>query len=103
MDTITELPNRRLECRSWLHAWKHKHTEVLKDDWEGTLSMVLVCTRCTTEREDLITWETGLLYRRRYNYPTGYLLKNLEELGGRQALNIAVRKELVGRLIEETV
>jgi hypothetical protein len=99
--SIESLPQRRLECRSWLHSWKHLQTQVLEGDWEGYLSLKLTCTRCTTQREDILEWETGTLHRRRYTYATGYLIgPTVETYGGRIKFNGAVRRELVGRLLE---
>lgn len=63
-----------LECRSFGHAWdditatapRHKVTYL-----DG-VRVTVRCPRCTTEREDVWSTETGKLLHRKYRYPVDY-------------------------------
>lgn len=62
-----------LFCRTVLHAWEESVADDLEkpgDGWRFSLK----CMRCETRRHDVISYTTGELVRRTYDYPDGYKL-----------------------------
>ena len=60
-----------LRCRTWGHAWEEFVPQGQRPRWGELFS--LRCTRCATERYDVIN-NLGALGSRRYVYPDGYQL-----------------------------
>lgn len=59
-----------LACRTLGHAWEPIPAE--KAGALGGDPMWLRCMRCLTERHDSVSWATGELMARKYEYPDGY-------------------------------
>lgn len=69
------VPEDFLRCRTWGHAWEEFTPRGTRPAW-GEL-FTLRCTRCATERFDVIN-NLGALGSRRYVYPEGYHLSASE-------------------------
>ena len=85
-----------LKCRVYMHAWDEFYPDDLGTPIIGW-RLSLRCTRCSTERHDLIG-RTGALEGRRYIYPDDYKLARgetptREQL--RQTLFMNVRAKLM--------
>jgi hypothetical protein len=94
-DGFRDISTTHLECRSWLHAWDFRETEIKRG---GYLILKLICTRCKTYRYDTIVRYTGEVVRRQYVYPEGYTIDNIPSWGGRKEFNWNVRRTLIERL-----
>lgn len=100
----TRLPSPRsmetefLECRTIGHAWRpvvsysNRDTE-LNYRWE----VLLRCSRCNTERADLVDSQ-GRLAGRAYRYREGYRTIPYKDYGGRAAFTQQARVALFTRL-----
>jgi hypothetical protein len=64
-----DLTASQLTCRDFGHAWRPL-TARYGD--EGTIIRAQRCTRCRTEREQVLSL-SGLILSGRYSYPDGYL------------------------------
>lgn len=59
------------ECRTYNHSW----SQFFPNDWEPPLAgwrLSLRCTRCNTQRHDLVSTSSGGLIGRRYEWPEDY-------------------------------
>lgn len=65
-------PIEFVQCRDTGHLWKVKSDNVES----GRLFRVLVCSRCSTVREEIISKYGGLL-QRTYTHPDGYTLSSV--------------------------
>lgn len=70
--THEDLRNEYVQCRTYGHAWFEQSASGLGKPERGYMWMLLACTRCTTEREDLVDDRTGDVFGRKYRYPDGY-------------------------------
>lgn len=74
-DFVGDLSDRLLHCRELGHTWKP-----LTVSWDKSSSSYdrrLRCPSCRTVRVQLLT-STGHVVSNRYQYPDGYLAKNVE-------------------------
>jgi hypothetical protein len=81
-----------LRCRTYNHAWDEFYPIDLEQPWYGW-RLSLRCTRCTTERHDLIDFK-GAVMGRRYIYAEGYL----NPKGDPRVERTVFREELFTRL-----
>jgi hypothetical protein len=68
---IATLPMEYIECRELRHAWERWHGRREND---GTITRVLRCPRCTTEKHQNLS-RTGARLTSHYVYPEGYTNK----------------------------
>lgn len=61
-----------VRCRTFGHAWDE--VPVMVPDAYGRPQFWLRCTRCTTERHDVVNGGSGWLEAREYVYPEEYSL-----------------------------
>lgn len=92
MSELQELTDAMVMCRTVGHAWD-EWTPKDRPSTRGGWPFTLRCTRCTTERWDVIATRTGELIQRRYLYPDGY---RLAQKGTRLAV-ADLRRELARR------
>jgi hypothetical protein len=92
---VTELDTTFLECRDLRHAWKVMAWERI--DNSDRILRTARCTRCRTERVDVMK-DTGEMTTRQYHYPDNYLLKGFTDR--KVGLRVAhVREELIRRVM----
>jgi hypothetical protein len=95
----TETPSARdyTDCRTYSHAW----SQFYPTDWEAPLSgwrLSLRCTRCDTQRHDLISASSGGLLGRRYEWPEDYRIAG--EAPSRDELRAQMFTRLKAQLAE---
>lgn len=81
-----------LRCRTYSHAWDQFYPDDLYPPVYGW-RLSLRCTRCTTERHDLIDFK-GRVMGRRYIYPPGYMQKGTPKVMFREALFTKLKAKL---------
>lgn len=68
-----------LECRPGMsgHSWKWQHDFKIVRNRKGEIaefSRLRRCSRCKTESVKVYDGKTGMLIRRTYRYPDGYMI-----------------------------
>lgn len=101
--SFAELADTTLECRTWTHPFRHVVTYSEKRGRSPVLTFFLKCPNCKAERWDTHRISDGERIGRRYIHPDGYLIKGVEDWGGRKVFNQNVRKELVNRHVAKAV
>jgi hypothetical protein len=86
-----------LRCRTWGHAWDEYFPDDLGPPSFGYRSS-LRCTRCTTERHDVIDIN-GDVGQRRYIYPEGYQLAR-DETPTRSEMRLALFDRVRAKLVK---
>jgi hypothetical protein len=81
------LDDAMLKCRIYRHAWDDFYPDNLGTPLYGW-RLSLRCTRCTTERHDIIN-AMGALDSRRYIYPEGYQMGR-DETPSREDMRLAM-------------
>ena len=61
-----------VSCRTLGHAWDSIPVPAGERAGGGMVLMWLRCTRCTTQRHDVVSPFTGSVYSRSYAYAEGY-------------------------------
>jgi hypothetical protein len=97
---VPDLANDYLKCRMVGHAWEPVSVYVERDGGRKYFRAEWRCLRCDTLRKDSVA-NNGDIDNRGYSYASGYCLKDIENLGGRLAVNKAVRIVLLQRLVAE--
>lgn len=95
---LSTLPEKFLDCRDMMHAWKRSGGYRPVGAAKGNvkfLKRAVVCTRCGTEREDVYSMRTMDKVSTSYHYPEGYQIKGNRLRAGRGQ---SVRRELLLRL-----
>lgn len=83
-----ELADKMQACRTYGHAWdEHRPLGRAAADW----ILWLRCTRCTTERQDIIG-NDGKMVRRRYIYPALYRLGKDERRPTRDEMRLELAR-----------
>ena len=62
--------DKYLYCYAFGHAWMPENDSLWYPEWG--VGLVLQCERCTTQRRETYTNNTGRLIDRNYAYPDGY-------------------------------
>ncbi len=68
---VADVPDEFLDCRDLGHAWARPR--VVEDKKFRHYTRLVVCSRCATERIQVISL-AGMLVATSYRYATGYLL-----------------------------
>jgi len=92
---LTDAEKTHLVCRDLMHAWEWT-TDLIphrEDRRITTVTRVLACLRCETQREDTYRVPTFERLKSRYVYPEGYLVHQ----GGHVPV-ADVRREVWGRM-----
>ena|ERR1700749_3691695 len=84
-----------LKCRTYGHAWDEFYPDTLGAPVYGW-RLSLRCTRCTTERHDVID-SIGAVSQRRYIYPDDYHLMR-DEMPSRETLRLAMFDRIRSKL-----
>lgn len=74
-DFVGDLTDRLLHCRELGHTWKP--LTVSWDPESRSYDRRLRCPSCRTVRRQLLT-STGHVHSNRYDYPEGYLAKDVD-------------------------
>lgn len=92
-----ELETGVLVCRDLRHAWQvvGYYSTDGKVAKAGPITRVLVCSRCSTRRTDVVNSATGEIQGRGYFYQEGYLLKY--DSGEPRLRSQDFRRELINR------
>jgi hypothetical protein len=87
------LDDTYIRCRTYSHAWDEFNPDDMgPPQWGWRLS--LRCTRCATQRHDLIAFRGGKVLGRRYIYPDNYAQKGVPKVVFREALFFKLRAKL---------
>lgn len=97
---LSSVEEQHLICRDLLHAWYTVQDFTIRDSETkrrvGIIRRVLECTRCHTQREDLIWLKSFERLSSRYIYPEGYRIE-----GGHRGLTkkTEIREEVYKRAV----
>lgn len=75
---LQSLPTKFLECRDMRHSWRVHHQFSPVNSTGSSvkfLERTLRCTRCHTERQDVLSARTFDRVSTSYVYPQGYTIK----------------------------
>jgi hypothetical protein len=75
---LHDLPNKFLECRDIRHSWKvYRKFQAVNSTGSAVkyLERTLRCTRCHTERQDVLSARTFDRVSTSYAYPQGYTIQ----------------------------
>jgi hypothetical protein len=87
-----------VQCRTFGHRWLLLAMQSGKDiveppknaDVQSLTELVLKCDSCQTTRTDYIRRASGVVFRRKYIYPDGYLTPKGEERLNRKDFRLKV-------------